>query len=166
MQPSRREAQATREGHAPVPLQTHPLPRYLTRTRTPHGVIAWIRLRAPLECSGEQAPTLNWPGKEIHRPNKSLKISVVPQLSLSPKASPSRVDQFGENLLIHGDCLDALMALRDHFEGKIRCVYLDPPFNTRLRFAQYRDILTHGQWLSMLHQCVTALTPLLAARPR
>ena len=111
--------------------------------------------------SGEQAPTLSWPGKEAHRPHQALKLSVAPQLSFSAKDSLSPGDQLRENLLIHGDCLDALMPLRDRFEGQIRCVYLDPPFNTRLRFAQYRDILTHGQWLSMLDRCVTALMPLL-----
>ena len=46
-----------------------------------------------------------------------------------------------ENLLVHGDNLAALAKLRPRFAGKIRCAYLDPPFNTGRTFAEYNDAL-------------------------
>jgi adenine-specific DNA-methyltransferase len=46
-----------------------------------------------------------------------------------------------ENLLVHGDNLVALKKLRAKFAGRIKCVYLDPPFNTGRTFVEYTDSL-------------------------
>jgi adenine-specific DNA-methyltransferase len=67
-----------------------------------------------------------------------------------------------ENLLVHGDNLAALVKLRSRFAGKIRCVYLDPPFNTGRTFAQYNDSLGTQEWVRMMRPRLEALVPLVA----
>jgi len=68
-----------------------------------------------------------------------------------------------ENLLVQGDNLEVLAALRPRFEGKIRCIYLDPPFNTGRSFAEYKDILSTEDWSQMMRPRLAALAPLLTA---
>lgn len=67
-----------------------------------------------------------------------------------------------DNLLVHGDNLDALRELRARFEGQIRCVYLDPPFNTGRTFAEYTDALQADAWAAMMRPRLEAIAPLLA----
>lgn len=66
------------------------------------------------------------------------------------------------NLLVHGDNLVALRELRSRLSGKIRCVYLDPPFNTGRRFAEYADALDGQAWEAMMRPRLEAIAPLLA----
>jgi adenine-specific DNA-methyltransferase len=68
----------------------------------------------------------------------------------------------GENLLVHGDNLAGLAALAGSFAGKIRCVYLDPPFNTGRSFAEYNDSLGTNEWVQMMRPRLEAIAPLLA----
>ncbi len=67
-----------------------------------------------------------------------------------------------DNLLVHGDNLVALRALARTFAGMIRCVYLDPPFNTGRTFEQYNDALGPREWVDMMRPRLEALLPLLA----
>ena len=67
-----------------------------------------------------------------------------------------------ENLLVHGDNLPALEALARTLSGKIRCVYLDPPFNTGRTFAEYDDARAPEEWERMMRPRLEALVPLLA----
>ncbi len=70
------------------------------------------------------------------------------------------------NVLAIGDGLDVLEALRTGttiFRGGIRLVYIDPPFNTQVKFRQYCDTMTRSMWLSMMRDRLLALRPLLAA---
>lgn len=69
-------------------------------------------------------------------------------------------DFFG-NRVIFGDNLAALYALREEFCGKIKCVYIDPPYNTGNTFAHYRDGLVHERWLSMMRPRLELLWALL-----
>jgi adenine-specific DNA-methyltransferase len=66
-----------------------------------------------------------------------------------------------DNLLIHGDNLLALKALEQEFAGKIKCVYIDPPFNTGSAFAHYDDNLEHSMWLNMMKERLELLHRLL-----
>ena len=59
-------------------------------------------------------------------------------------------DESAENLLIHGDNLTALRALLPFYKGKVKCIYIDPPYNTGSAFEHYDDNLEHSQWLSMM----------------
>jgi adenine-specific DNA-methyltransferase len=68
----------------------------------------------------------------------------------------------GENLLVHGDNLAAMRALALRFAGMVRCAYLDPPYNTGRRFAEYEDARAPEQWDAMMRPRLEALRPLLA----
>ncbi|MEP7193006.1 MAG: site-specific DNA-methyltransferase [Actinomycetota bacterium] len=77
-------------------------------------------------------------------------------------------DPAAGNLLITGDALHILTALtslpelRDEYLGKVRCVYIDPPFNTQQTFATYDDAVEHSVWLTMLRDRLTQIKALLA----
>ena len=73
-----------------------------------------------------------------------------------------------ENLLIRGDALHALLSLsalpeyQDKYAGKVRLVYIDPPFNTQQSFLQYDDALEHSVWLTMMRDRLLQTRDLLA----
>lgn len=71
-------------------------------------------------------------------------------------------DASSDNMLIHGDNLLALKALEKDFTGKIRCIYIDPPYNTGNAFEHYDDDLEHSIWLNMLYRRIKILHSLLA----
>ena len=72
---------------------------------------------------------------------------------------PSRSygDPDSENMLIHGDNLIALQALQQQFAGCIKCIYIDPPYNTGSAFEYYDDALEHSIWLICLYQKAKAV---------
>lgn len=65
------------------------------------------------------------------------------------------------NMLIHGDNLLALKALEQDFAGKIKCIYIDPPYNTGSAFEHYDDNLEHSTWLSLMRPRLEILKNLL-----
>ena len=65
-------------------------------------------------------------------------------------------------MLIQGDNLDALKALLPVYAGRIKCIYIDPPYNTRSAFEQYDDNLLHSSWLAMMWPWLELLRELLA----
>lgn len=71
-------------------------------------------------------------------------------------------DPGSENMLIHGDNLIALQALQQDFAGKIKCIYIDPPYNTGSAFEYYDDNLEHSIWLSLMKARLTLLRDLLS----
>jgi adenine-specific DNA-methyltransferase len=71
-------------------------------------------------------------------------------------------DPKSENMLIHGDNLLALKALEQDFTGKIKCIYIDPPYNTGNAFEHYDDGIEHSLWLSLLYPRLKLLRNLLA----
>ncbi|MCP9471973.1 MAG: site-specific DNA-methyltransferase [Nitrospira sp.] len=104
---------------------------------------------------------LTWIGKE-NRPK------LEPRILLEDPAksyhAPHRVtdhDLF-DNRLIFGDNLLALKALEQEFTGKIKCIYIDPPYNTGSAFSHYDDGLEHSLWLSLIRDRIELLRHLLA----
>lgn len=71
-------------------------------------------------------------------------------------------DPHSENMLIHGDNLIALQALQQDFAGKIKCIYIDPPFNTGQAFENYDDNLEMSIWLSLMRKRIQLLHELLS----
>lgn len=67
-----------------------------------------------------------------------------------------------DNLLIHGDNLLALKALVPFYAGLVKCIFIDPPYNTQSAFEHYDDKLEHSQWLSMMYPRLVLLRELLA----
>ena len=70
-------------------------------------------------------------------------------------------DPDSENMLIHGDNLIALQALQQDFVGKIKCIYIDPPYNTGSAFEYYDDDVEHSIWLSLMRKRLLLLHSLL-----
>lgn len=66
-----------------------------------------------------------------------------------------------ENMLIHGDNLLALKALEQEYAGQVKCVYIDPPFNTGQAFKDYDDNLEHSTWLNLMNARLRILYNLL-----
>ncbi len=71
-------------------------------------------------------------------------------------------DAASGNMLIQGDNLDALKALLPYYKGTVKCIYIDPPYNTRSAFDHYDDNLEHSQWLAMIYPRLVLLRDLLA----
>lgn len=69
--------------------------------------------------------------------------------------------EFG-NMLIQGDNLEALKSLLPYYRGQVKCIYIDPPYNTRSAFEHYDDNLEHSQWLAMIWPRLVLLRELLA----
>lgn len=67
-----------------------------------------------------------------------------------------------DNLLIQGDNLLALKALIPFYAGRVKCIFIDPPYNTQSAFEHYDDRLEHSQWLSILYPRLVLLRELLA----
>jgi len=97
---------------------------------------------------------LTWIGKD-NRPQLEPRILVE-----DPEKSYG--DPHAENMLIHGDNLLALKALEQKFAGRIKCVYIDPPYNTGNAFQHYDDGLEHSLWLSLMKPRIEILHTLLS----
>lgn len=96
---------------------------------------------------------LTWVGKYEEE-------KLEPRILIEDK-SKSYGDPNTENMLIHGDNLLALKALERDYAGKIKCVYIDPPYNTGNAFEHYDDNLEHSIWLGMMRERLVLLHKLL-----
>ena len=98
---------------------------------------------------------------ELTRPGKNRAFELEPRI-LIEKPELSYGDPSTENMLIHWDNLLALKALEQQFTWKIKCVYIDPPFNTGSAFEYYDDWLEHTIWLNLMYQRMKILRNLLS----
>lgn len=73
-------------------------------------------------------------------------------------------DPNSENMLIHGDNLLALKALEQQFAGQVKCIYIDPPYNTGAAFEHYDDNLEHSIWLSLMQARLKIMHTLLSEK--
>jgi adenine-specific DNA-methyltransferase len=102
-------------------------------------------------------PILNWLTRET-----DLQTSLeVPYRLLEPVADLGAGEP-SENMVIQGDNLEALKSLLPFYAGKIKCIYIDPPYNTRSAFEHYDDNLEHTQWLAMIYPRLELLWELLS----
>ncbi len=103
---------------------------------------------------------LTWIGKE-NRPKLEPRILLEdPDKSYHAKHRITDGDLF-DNRLIHGDNLLALKALEQEFTGKVKCIFIDPPYNTGAAFEQYDDGLEHSIWLSLIRERISLLAKFL-----
>lgn len=107
---------------------------------------------------------LTWIGKEDEP------LAIEPRLLLdTPEYSFGEVETgtlpngkpWPGNMLIHGDNLLALRALEENFVGAVKCIYIDPPYNTGSAFEHYDDNLEHSKWLSLMLPRIQMLNKLL-----
>ena len=103
-------------------------------------------------------PTLNWltRNEDIHAAAR------VPYRLLEEAPDLSAGEPATGNMLIQGDNLEALKALLPFYAGRVKCIFIDPPYNTRKDFAHYEDNLEHAQWLEMMYPRLELLRGLLA----
>lgn len=105
---------------------------------------------------------LTWIGKH-ERPRLEPRILLEdPERSHHAAHRSGEDDDLFDNRLIFGDNLLALKALEQEFAGKVKCIYIDPPFNTQQAFAQYDDGVEHSVWLSMFRDRLEVLKRLLS----
>lgn len=117
---------------------------------------------------------LTWVGKD-HRPRLEPRI-LIEDKALSYRAAPPPGPAQGDlldsgagsspqptydNLLIQGDNLLALKALEQQYAGRVKCIFIDPPYNTGSAFAHYDDGVEHSQWLTLMRDRLELLRTLL-----
>lgn len=102
----------------------------------------------------KQKLELTWIGKDDERE------AIEPRILIEdPKYSYG--DTKSGNMLIHGDNLLALKALEQEYSGKVKCIYIDPPYNTGSAFEHYDDGIEHSIWLSLMRERIIVLYNLL-----
>ena len=123
-------------------------------------------------------PTLNWIGKEaVVNHDKEVPFRLL------KKVKSASVGENSQNLIIHGDNLEALKALMPYYTGKIKCIYIDPPYNTgnenwvyndnvnspkikkwigKVVGSESEDLSRHDKWLCMMYPRLKLLRDLLS----
>jgi adenine-specific DNA-methyltransferase len=102
-------------------------------------------------------PLLDW----LNKSDAVRTVQKVPYRLLEAVPELSVGDTNTENMLIQGDNLQALKALLPLYAGKVKCIYIDPPYNTRSAFTHYDDNLEHSLWLSLMYPRLELLRELL-----
>ena len=102
-------------------------------------------------------PLLDW----LNKSDAVRTVQKVPYRLLEAVPELSAGDTNTENMLIQGDNLQALKALLPLYAGKVKCIYIDPPYNTRSAFTHYDDNLEHSLWLSLMYPRLELLRELL-----
>lgn len=105
-------------------------------------------------------PELTWIGKH-DRPKLEPRV-LIHDASQSYRAEITDKDIY-DNKLIFGDNLLALKALEQDYAGRIKCIYIDPPYNTGSAFEHYDDGLEHSTWLSLMRDRLEILKTLLSS---
>ncbi len=103
-------------------------------------------------------PTLHW----LTRNDDTRAAQRVPYRLLEEIREHSVVAPDTGNMLIQGDNLEALKALLPFYAGRVKCIYIDPPYNTRYAFQQYDDNLEHTKWLGLMWPRLELLRDFLA----
>lgn len=108
----------------------------------------------------KQKLELTWIGKN----NAEYNIANIEPRILQEalELSNCKNDPQTENMIIHGDNLLALKALLPEYEGKVKCIYIDPPYNTGNAFEHYDDSVEHSTWLSLMKPRLELLRTLLS----
>lgn len=97
---------------------------------------------------------------ELAWTGKYLDSKLEPRILIEME-NKSVYGDINQNMLIHGDNLLALKALEIQFAGTVKCIYIDPPYNTGAAFEHYDDGIEHSKWLSMMAERLKCLrTPL------
>lgn len=103
-------------------------------------------------------PILQW----LNREESIRKTGNVPYRILKVDDELSHGDVETDNMLIQGDNLDALKTLLPYYAGKVKCIFIDPPYNTKNAFEHYDDNLEHTKWLEMMYPRLELLRELLS----
>ena len=129
-------------------------------------------------------PTLDWIGKgKVVNHHLDVPYRVMERVYSYDQAGQHDADNGSENMIIHGDNLEALKALLPQYEGRIKCIYIDPPYNTgnegwvyndnvndprmvawlgKVVGSEGEDLSRHDKWLCMMYPRLRLLQKLLA----
>lgn len=122
----------------------------------------------------KQKLELTWIGKEqrprleprilLEEPNLSYQAQAKTALGMTGDlfADTETRPTFNDNLLIQGDNLLALKALEQQYAGKVKCVFIDPPYNTGSAFTHYDDGVEHSLWLTLMRDRLEVIRTLLS----
>ncbi|MGH8759908.1 MAG: site-specific DNA-methyltransferase, partial [Burkholderiales bacterium] len=122
---------------------------FTTAARVPYRLLE--------EASVHTAIAQHSPARPDPTPVQAELVEALPETPTSP-ARPAATHG---NLLIQGDNLEALKALLPFYRGQVKCIFIDPPYNTKSAFEHYDDNLEHAQWLSMMLPRLQLLRELL-----
>ncbi|MGP5179057.1 site-specific DNA-methyltransferase [Psychrobacter aquimaris] len=103
-------------------------------------------------------PLLNW----VNRNQAEETADNVPYHLLKLEEAYGDKQKAKDNLIIQGDNLQALKALLPLYGGQVKCIFIDPPYNTEQAFEHYDDKLEHAQWLSLMYPRLQLLKNLLS----
>lgn len=103
-------------------------------------------------------PFLDW----VNKNQAVSSASTVPYHLLQLEQTHGDAQSAQDNLIIQGDNLQALKALLPFYTSKVKCIFIDPPYNTGSAFEHYDDKLEHSQWLSMMYPRLVLLRELLS----
>ena len=106
---------------------------------------------------GGGRPTLDWRNRD-----EATRAAAGTPLHILREVPEMGVGGASENLLVHGDNLAALKALLPFAAGQVKCIYIDPPYNTGSAFEHYDDNLEHSTWLSLLYPRLQLLREFLS----
>ena len=107
--------------------------------------------------SGGWMPTLDWRNRD-----EATKAAAGTPLHILREVPEMGVGGASDNLLVHGDNLAALKALLPFAAGQVKCIYIDPPYNTGSAFEHYDDNLEHSTWISLLYPRLELLREFLS----
>jgi adenine-specific DNA-methyltransferase len=110
--------------------------------------------------SKKQKLELTWIGKENRAKLEPRILLEEPERSYHAAQRVTDADIY-DNLLIQGDNLLALKALEQDYAGKVKCIFIDPPYNTGSAFEHYDDGIEHSLWLSLMRERLEQLKRLL-----
>lgn len=102
----------------------------------------------------KQRLELTWVGKDDW-------AAPEPRILVEKEVYQSEKKGITDNLLIHGDNLLGLKSLEKNYTGKIKCIYIDPPYNTKSCFVHYDDSFEHSLWLNMMKERLVIMQKLL-----
>jgi adenine-specific DNA-methyltransferase len=110
--------------------------------------------------SKKQKLELTWIGKENRAKLEPRILLEEPERSYHAAQRVTDADIY-DNLLIQGDNLLALKALEQDYSGKVKCIFIDPPYNTGSAFEHYDDGIEHSLWLTLMRERLELLKRLL-----
>jgi adenine-specific DNA-methyltransferase len=110
----------------------------------------------------KQKLELTWIGKE-NRPRLEPRVLLEDSDRSYHAATRVTDHDIFDNRLIFGDNLLALKALEQEFGGQVKCIFIDPPYNTGAAFEHYEDGVEHSLWLSLLRERLEILDRLLSS---
>lgn len=104
-------------------------------------------------------PFLDW----INKNQAKQATGEVPYNLIKQESTHGDISgNYADNMIIQGDNLLALKALIPFYSGRVKCIFIDPPYNTQSAFSHYDDKLEHSQWLSIMYPRLLLLRELLA----